>query len=143
MERLISISIACLLLAGCVTASEGLEPVNPSYGPYSWSTNVHSLTPRLEWVPYQDVAGKENIRYQLLINEGNVVQVRKDSIPDAYYLVEQPLKPNTEYQWRVRPIWTANGKAEGGQWNHKSYFYLSPVLFGWGSKTYKFTTPEK
>jgi len=71
------------------------------------------------------------------------VRIFRDDIRETHYTVNDPLEPNKEYQWRVRAAWTVNGKTEGGQWNYKRYFYLSPVLFGWGSRNYNFTTPKQ
>ena len=70
-----------------------------------------------------------------------MVRLFKDGIHDNYYVVDEPLLPNKEYQWAVRAVWTINGKTEGEDWNSKKYFYISPVLFGWGAKTYKINTP--
>ena len=136
-------AIACTLLSGCVTWNRGLEPVEPKYGAYSWSEKVDTLTPRLAWSPYKGDSGKQDFRYQLQIIDGNVVRLFKDGIHDTFYVVEESLQPNKEYQWHVRAAWTVNGKTEGEDWNSKGYFYLSPILFGWGGKNYTLKTPEK
>jgi len=143
MKWFASISVcACMAMSGCISWNRGLEPISPSYG-LTWSAKVDTLRPKLEWAPYTDVSGKENFRYQLQIIDGNVVRIFRDDIRETHYTVNDPLEPNKEYQWRVRAAWTVNGKTEGGQWNYKRYFYLSPVLFGWGSRNYNFTTPKQ
>ena len=135
--------IACIVLSGCMTFNQGLKPIKPQYSPYSWSEDVDTLTPKFVWSPYDDTSDKQDFRYQLRILDGNVVQLFKDGIKDNYYVVEEPLLPNKEYQWAVRAAWSANGKPEGESWNYKKYFYLTPVLFGWGNKPYKVYTPEE
>jgi Short C-terminal domain len=133
---------ACIVLSGCVSWNRGLEPIQPKYSAYSWSEKVDTLKPRLEWSPYKNTSGKQDFRYQLQIIDGNVVRLFKDGIHDTYYVVDEPLLPNKVYQWAVRAAWTSDGKTEGERWNDKKYFYLSPVLFGWGSKPYLISTPD-
>lgn len=139
--NLISIT-ACIVLSGCVSWNHGLEPIKPKYTAYSWNEKVDTLTPRFEWSPYEHALGKQEFRYQLQVLDGNVVRLFKDGIHDNYYVVDEPLLPNKEYQWAVRAAWTINGKTEGEDWNSKKYFYISPVLFGWGGKNYKINTPD-
>jgi len=142
MKNALLAFLIAFVLSGCVAWNRGLEPTNPKYSPTSWTENVNSLTPRLEWMPYTNISDKQDFRYQLQILDGNVVRLFKDNIHEPQYIVEEALLPNREYQWQVRPAWTVNGKVEGGNWNDKKYFYISPVLFGWGSKTYKIRTPD-
>jgi hypothetical protein len=134
--------LAAALLSGCMTWNRGAEPTNPKYGSMSWSENVNSLTPRLEWMPNTVDSNKQGFRYQLQILDGNTVHLFKDDIHDPQYLVDQPLLPNREYQWMVRSAWTVNGRTEGNNWSDKKYFYISPILVGWGAKTYRFKTPN-
>ncbi len=131
-----------LLVAGCVSWNRGLEPINPSYG-LTWGSKVDTVTPTLKWKPYDDIAGKEDIRYQLEIMTDQAVILSEDNLRETYYTVDTQLESHKEYQWHVRPVWTIDGKTQRGQWNHKNYFFLTPILFGWGSKSYEFTTPEK
>ena len=130
------------MLSGCVSWNHGLEPIKPKYTAYSWNEKVNTLTPRFEWSPYEHTFGKQDFRYQLQVLDGNVVRLFKDGLHDTYYVIDEPLLPNKEYQWAVRAAWTNNGKTEGEDWNYKRYFYLSPILFGWGSKGYKINTPD-
>lgn len=134
--------IACVVLSGCATWNQGLEPIKPKYSAYSWNEKVDTLTPRFEWAPYEYALGKQEFRYQLQVLDGNVVRLFKDDIHDTYYVVDEPLLPNKEYQWAVRAAWSINGKTEVEAWNYKKYLYLSPVLFGWGGKNYKINTPD-
>ena len=135
--------VACFVLSGCMTFNQGLKPIKPKYSPYSWNENVDTLTPKFVWSPYEDASDKQDFRYQLQILDGNVVRLFKDGIKDNYYVVDDPLLPSKEYQWAVRAAWTVNGKTEGESWNNKKYFYLSPILFGWGNKPYKINTPDE
>lgn len=142
MKKTCFISItACIVLSGCTTWNHGLEPIKPKYTAYSWNEKVDTLTPRFEWSQYEHALGKQEFRYQLQVLDGNVIRLFKDGIHDNYYVVDEPLLPNKEYQWAVRAAWTINGKTEGEDWNSKKYFYISPVLFGWGAKNYKINTP--
>jgi hypothetical protein len=142
MKKFASISVCvCIGISGCVSINRGLEPLSPSYGP-TWSAKVDTLTPKLEWEPYANASGKDNLRYQLQIIDGNVVRMFRDDIRETYYMVDSPLEPHKTYQWRVRPVWTVNGQTQGDQWNYKRYFFVTPVLFGWGNRNYNFTTPE-
>jgi hypothetical protein len=131
------------LLAGCVTSHQGLEPVEPSYGVFSWSAQVRSLTPRLEWAADPEASRKQDLRYQVQIVDGNVVRAFKDGIRETFYVLDRPLEANKEYQWRVRPVWVADGKPAEGQWNEKGYVFFAVFVFGAGTKSYSFTTPEK
>jgi hypothetical protein len=129
-------------MAGCVSWNRGLEPLSPSYGLFC-NSKVDTLTPTLKWKSYDDISGKEDVRYQLEIMDGQTVFVSKDDIREPSYTIADPLESNKEYQWHVRPLWTSAGKTERGQWNHRNYFFITPILFGWGSKNYNFSTPEK
>jgi hypothetical protein len=132
----------CFIMVGCVSWNRGLEPLNPAYG-LTWNSKVDTLTPTLRWKAYDDISGKEDIRYQLEILDETAIILSKDDIRETYYTVEAQLDSNKEYQWHVRPIWQAGGKTQRGQWNYRKYFFITPILFGWGSKSYNFTTPEK
>lgn len=132
----------CSFMPGCMTWNSGLKPEYPSYG-FAWTSTVDSLTPTLRWKPYTDTAGKEDIRYQLEIIEGNIIIMSRDDIRDPFYTLDRRLDVNTQYLWHVRPLWTVGGNTQRGPWNHKGYFFLTPIIFGWGSSYYKFTTPEK
>jgi len=133
---------ACFIMVGCVSWNRGLEPVNPSYG-LTWNSKVDTLTPTLKWKAYDDISGKEDVRYQLEIIDETTIILSKDDIRETYYTVDAQLDSNKEYQWRVRPVWQADGKTRRGQWNYRKYFFITPILFGWGSKNYNFTTPKK
>jgi hypothetical protein len=128
------------VLSSCMSWNRGLEPLSPPYG-LTWNSKVDTLTPTLKWKSYDDIAGKENVRYQLEILDGKTVFLTKDDIREPYYTVETQLESGKEYQWHVRPVWQSEGKTLRGQWNYKKYFFITPILFGLGGKNYNFTTP--
>ena len=136
--------ISCIVASGCVTWNSGLKPVNPSYG-YLWNAKVDTLSPTLQWEPYEETAGKEDIRYNLQLVDNGVIVLSKEDIREPSYTIDRQLDPGKKYQWLVRPVWTSSGYTHWGPWNHKKYFIITPfiILFlGFGSSYYSFTTPE-
>lgn len=137
--------VCCLVASGCITWNSGLEPVDPSYG-YLWSAKVDTFRPTLRWKPYDEIAGKQDIRYNLQLVDDGIIVLAKEDIREPFFTLDRQLDAGKKYEWLVRPVWTSNGYTHWGQWNRKKYFIITPfiILFlGFGSNYYNFTTPER
>lgn len=134
---------ACMAMSGCIYIGHGLDPISPKYDIGNGNARVKSLTPRLEWEAYSDVAGKENLRYQLEIVGEKGQRIFKDDLRETYYTVEEPLVPDSDYQWRVRAVWMVDGKPESSKWNYRTRLLITPIGGAWGGRSYSFTTPLK
>ena len=138
---LVALCLVCTVISGCISWNRGLKPVQPSYG-LTWNADVDSVTPTLKWKPYEDLEGKQDIRYELEVFDGRVIYLAQNDIRETHYTIREALESNRKYQWHVRPVWTAGGRTQRGQWNSKGYFFLTPIIFGWGVEYYNFRTPE-
>ena len=144
MKRFAIASVcACMAMSGCIYIAHGLDPINPKYTIGDRNARVTSLTPRLEWEAYSDVAGKENLRYELEIVGEKGQRIFKNDLRETRYTVEEPLVPDSDYRWRVRAVWTVNGKPDASNWNYRTQLLFTPVGGAWGGRSYSFTTPLK
>jgi len=144
-RALVLFVISCIVASGCITWNSGLEPVSPSYG-YLWGAKVDTLKPTLKWKPYDETAGKEDIRYNLQLVDDGVIILAKEDIREPSYAIDRQLEAGKKYQWLVRPVWNSGGYTHWGPWNHKKYILITPVILlfiGFGSNYYNFTTPEQ
>jgi hypothetical protein len=144
MKRFAIASIcACMAMSGCIYIAHGLDPISPSYNFSNRNARVNTLKPRLEWEAYSDVSGKENIKYQLEILSEKGRRIFKDGLQETSYTVEDPLEPDTDHQWRVRAVWTVDGKPDAGKWNYRTQMLFTPIGGAWGGRAYSFTTPKQ
>ncbi len=114
MKRNALLSTICsLALIGCATYT-GIKPIYPPGHRFGGiPKTVDSLTPTLRWEP----SPEPNATYDLIIYESigeySFWKSETRGVPgqEAYYReglqetvheIEEPLKPDTEYQWSVR-----------------------------------------
>lgn len=133
----------CLLpaLCGCISWNHGLKPVEPAYG-LGWNSSVSSLTPTFRWEPRPLQSGEEDLHYHFQLVTERTIVLQRDDLREPSFTPPVPLKPATSYTWSVRPVWRNGELTHWGEWNGKHYFYLTPILLGWGGMNYAITTPS-
>lgn len=140
MRRFFVLCTLPLLLGGCISWNHGLKPLEPSYS-VGWSSSVPTLTPTFRWAAYPLREGEEHLRYHFQLVRERTIVLQRDDLPEPVFTVPSPLEPATSYTWSVRPIWQSGTQTRWGEWNGKHYFYLTPILIGWGGMHYAIATP--
>lgn len=144
-----AIIVAMLFLPGCVAWHSGVRPIEPQGQMRFPGTTVDSLKPTLKWEPsdLEKSSEVEDLRYHLVIfkPEGGfslktIIVYEKKDISGTSHTLETSLEPNTQYYWRIRPVYKKKGQEITGDWNGFSYISLIESAFG---RPYFFKTPEK